>query len=522
MSEWWQCRDGGPLGAKDAAFGEMGGVCSTRLPVPVSAVPYYPANTPVQPPPAAPPPACEGHTALGGPVAPVASAGGATLVRRALITVAAGSVLWLTLPGFISSLRPPEGMILDFFKEWASARNVREGKPAYTNQRVTAERYLGIRAADLRGYFEDYNAHPPAAILLALPFAGLSYPTAQFVWNLASLAALLVALAVIGCELHIAWPAWAWLPAAAALMLCDPFRQTVIQGQLNFVLLLLITLAWRFDRRQAPWWVGTCLGAATAIKLFPGFLFLYCLMQKRWTALISGALTFLTVSALTTTLLGQEAWADYLHKSLPALAAMCDAWGNVSVDAFFARLFDAHSQYVEPLLHAPMLRWSGRIAGIAAVVTTCGWVSARAQSPAARDCAFAASLVAMLLASPIAWHHYFVLLFLPLVLVARAARGSAGRRRQALAVAVAAALMLSPRIVWAAVARLFPEFVKPLANAASGEAVSGWKLSSVAARPAFSLTALSYQFYALVILFIVLTVLARRYDDMRATNTGAA
>src|SRR5437763_967461 len=61
--------------------------------------------------------------------------------------------LWVTLavvvcalqgPSFVRSLRPPPDRGLDFFQDWASARNRLEGLPVYTRHEVTAQRYLGL------------------------------------------------------------------------------------------------------------------------------------------------------------------------------------------------------------------------------------------------------------------------------------------------------------------------------------------------------------------------------------------
>src|SRR5262245_16263110 len=67
-------------------------------------------------------------------------------------------------------LRPPVIGPRDFFQEWASARNVVEGLPAYTPQDVTVTRYLGLPPPSPNNrWFIHYNAHPPVAVLLALP-----------------------------------------------------------------------------------------------------------------------------------------------------------------------------------------------------------------------------------------------------------------------------------------------------------------------------------------------------------------
>src|SRR5215468_4297776 len=108
---------------------------------------------------------------------------------------------WIVLGGaacllfgwsFVESLRPPSTIMLDFFQEYASARNYREDLPIYTQQTITCRRYLGFssQADKDNPYYLHYNAHPPASILLALPLAGLGYSNAFLAWNLLTLAAM--------------------------------------------------------------------------------------------------------------------------------------------------------------------------------------------------------------------------------------------------------------------------------------------------------------------------------------------
>src|SRR5271166_4993459 len=81
----------------------------------------------------------------------------------------------------------------DFTQEWASARNYFTGMPIYENQGKTLFHYLGYvnpKGEDML----DLNAHPPASVLLCLPFAALDYSTAFLLWNLLSLAALVASI----------------------------------------------------------------------------------------------------------------------------------------------------------------------------------------------------------------------------------------------------------------------------------------------------------------------------------------
>src|SRR6266568_5970984 len=192
--------------------------------------------------------------------------------------------VWMTLailvaisfgPVFVTSLRPAPDVVVDFFRNWAAARSVRDGLPIYMSQDVVVQRYLG-RPRDANDVTQaEVYTHPPATVLLALPLAGLDYPNATLVWNLISLLALLASLELVRRGLGIALSIAAVFPALSLMLLCTPLFEQLQQGQLNLILLLLIVGSWSAERSGRPRLAGACLGTATALKLFPGFLILY-------------------------------------------------------------------------------------------------------------------------------------------------------------------------------------------------------------------------------------------------------
>jgi hypothetical protein len=333
--------------------------------------------------------------------------------------------LWVTLavvvcvmqgPSFIRDLRPPLDRGLDFFQDWASARNLLEGLPIYTRHEVSARRYMGIEVDPTDPFFVPVNAHPPTSVLLPLPLAWLDYPDAFLAWDLLSLAALGVSLWLVGRELGVRFSAWSVFPAVTLLLICFPFRLHVEQGQLSIVLLVLIVGAWVAYRRGWPVWAGALLAAATAIKLFPGFLFLYFLLRRQWRVLIGGAVSFLLLAALTAALLGPDIYTTYLRDVLPQVGDYRSGWGNVSLPGIWFKLFDPLTErmQVEPLWRGPVLARVGALASCALLVAILARVTLRVRSRADDDRAFGLAVTAMLLVSPLTWEHYLPLLLIPL------------------------------------------------------------------------------------------------------------
>ena len=168
-------------------------------------------------------------------------------------------------------------------------RNYREGLPLYTPHSVTIPRYLGpgIRVAD--GLMIEVNAHPPTSVLLALPFSLLHYPDAVLAWNLVSLGMLGASLYLLWRGLEIPFTWWRLFPLTTSFVLCTPLFLQFSLGQLTLLILLLLTGTWAADRSARPILAGSLLGTATAIKLFPGFMFLYFLMRREWKVLFACA-----------------------------------------------------------------------------------------------------------------------------------------------------------------------------------------------------------------------------------------
>jgi hypothetical protein len=103
------------------------------------------------------------------------------------------------------------------------------------------------------------------------------------------------------------------------------------------------------------------------------------------------------------------------------------------------------------------------------------------KTPADRDLGFALFLVGMLLVSPFAWNHYFLLLFLPVLLIWERLP-SAGIQRWLFAII--------PVILCLNIELYFAYLIPP-------------GLDGGTAGPAQSLTVVALQFYALLALFVV-------------------
>lgn len=318
--------------------------------------------------------------------------------------------------GLVRELTAPGKKIADFFQEWASARNYYTGRPIYTPQRETAQAYLNYTARP-QDFFVEINGHPPTAVVLALPFGLLDYNAGFLLWNWLSVAAVVGSAVLIMRETGIRFSAWALLPALA-LLIGNPLLQHLACGQLGGFLLLLMTSAWLCDRRGYSGWAGAILAVATAVKLFPGFLFLYFVWKGKWRTVFVGAATFFAVVGLTAAILGTQSFVDFVQHAMPEVGKYRRTWANASLDGFWTRLLSAESDRAIPLVAG---RWLPKIAYLlsaATLVGTLAYFTRRCRTRESNDLAFGLHIAAMLLVSPITWDHYFLLLTQPLLLVA--------------------------------------------------------------------------------------------------------
>jgi Glycosyltransferase family 87 len=385
------------------------------------------------------------------------------------------------------------------------------------------------------------NAHPPTSVLLAVPFARIDFDHAFLAWNLGSLAALAASLVIVQRTLKVPFSAWSLARLSAMLLLCFPLWEQCRLGQLTLVLLLLITGAWAAERSGRPRLAAVLLGAATSIKLFPGFLFVYYALRGRRRVVAVGLVTIVGLSALTAAVLGVDVYRSYFLTVLPEIQWFRAGWNNNSFWGFWSRLFDPAPEHqrerflTEPLYYRPMLSAGLSLASAATVTGLLAWIVRRGTKgspqnesadpltqpsadlfphgeviePASsgvaptslsearkNDLTFAMAVTAMLLVSPICWEHYLLLLLAPLAIVW--VELPASRSARAAPLTIMAAFWVGYPVTWTA-----------------------FDLNVRTATPIDSIGILSYQFYALLG-FLALTYVELMRRDGRDISSATA
>jgi hypothetical protein len=389
----------------------------------------------------------------------------------------------------------------DFFQDWASARNYFEGLPIYTPQAETAERYLGYRHDPRNGVFVRVNGHPPASVLAALPLAKLSYRDAYWLWSAISLALFFaVAAAALRFETGT-FGSWYWLPLLTVA--CgNPLVQHLLMGQLSLVIAALVVGIAIADDRGRHVLCGVLWGTAVALKLFPIALVVYFLALRRGRTILAGSVTAAAWVGASFYLFGSQTYADYVQTAMPEVLRYRDWWLNYSVTGMWYKLFEGASGQALPIVAAPEIARYGAMLTIAAILASAAWIAwcSRGRGDARRT-SLAVAVVAMLLASPITWDHYFLILLWPMLRI-----GIRLPQSTLLHAAYGAALFafwLNPYVLFAYVTR-------------GGRMISSGQ----------TLAVISWPFYALCLAFLLGALAARRFaqqtsNDSRSTSPTA-
>jgi alpha-1,2-mannosyltransferase len=270
---------------------------------------------------------------------------------------------------------------VDFDSFWRSAKAMLEGKNIYDT---------GVALV---------NLNPPVWTVLISPLGLLAPITAYRVFVLISFLLVVGYLTWTVEELRLR-PGWT-VVGVVMLLLSSPLLATLALGQVYPLLALGLVAAWAADRRDREEISGAALGLVVALKplLFP--VLLWPLVRRRWRSLVCALISGAVATLVGVIVLGRETTLDYMEvlRDQPVSAY----WDNASLPSAAARLF-TENPYAQNVATLPWMVPVGFALGIIAIVVT----AMRARH--GPEVGLWALVAASLLASPIAWHNYLVLL----------------------------------------------------------------------------------------------------------------
>lgn len=263
------------------------------------------------------------------------------------------------------------------------------------------------------------QAHPPVMTLVTLPFVRFLgvHKTSLCVTLLSLVCFAVLWLLILRDGLNLALPHQQQILIAAVLLGSLPAYAVLRNGQTGAWLAALIVVGWYAIRRGKPVWGGVAIGLATSLKLFPGLLLVYLLLRHR-RAFLSAVVSTILLNLVALLAFGWESFLSYLE------AAHLVVTRNAGVTLNWSLL--GGLQHLGRLTGLSFLTSTPAFLGLAGVVLILLGVavgtSDKESPPGTRfDLEYSLFVIAMPLLSPIAWFHYYIILALPLVVLASAA-----------------------------------------------------------------------------------------------------
>jgi Glycosyltransferase family 87 len=210
---------------------------------------------------------------------------------------------------------------------------------------------------------------------------------------------------------------------AAAAWLClnfTPAIQTMLLGQINFLVLLPLVLIPWLTRHGHERWVGVMVALAAMLKFTPAILVVYLLLRRRWEAAVFAIISLVALAVVSIAIVGPGTFFAMLPQALQVGAGDASLGHN---QALFAPLLTAlagssvasAAQLLSRILLVALALGFGHI-----LFRGSPYPLRRRQFeyPASRaseagegvseSAAYAVALCAMVLLSPTAWVHHYV------------------------------------------------------------------------------------------------------------------
>jgi glycosyl transferase family 87 len=288
---------------------------------------------------------------------------------------------------------------------WIQGRVAAEGLNFYDPARAH-ELATTMFGADANFLAELYFWYPPPTMLLFLPLGFFDIHEAVGLWYGAQ-AATIFACIVLMQRLFFRQSSWlGGLMAAALLLSARPTSWTIVYGQTNFIVLLMLLLVW-LDRDRAR--AGAWVAIGVFVKPIVAAVGLFLLLRGRWSAIkvaIGGAVAILMASVIVfgpATVLGY--FTDAPTTQAPNYLYYQDV--NQSLLATLLRLTQDDASSGWPLLNPLFVN----VVVVFAIVTA--WLLLRKDAVSDRH-ALALCIPFGLIAYPGTLDHYLVALMIPI------------------------------------------------------------------------------------------------------------
>jgi alpha-1,2-mannosyltransferase len=299
---------------------------------------------------------------------------------------------------------------------------VRHVPPAYDGHRASP-------LYDWTGANGVQFTYPPFAAVVFAAVSVLPWTVLRWAMTLASLGALAGSLWITTGALGYRRAArlGATLGASALGLLTEPVQQTLALGQVNLLLMLLITADLLTGGAAEPgarsrWWHGIGIGIAAGVKLTPLIFIPYLLLIRRYRQAATADGVFAATVALGYAVLPGDSGTYWVHGLFLRAnrIVFLGTRGNQSLRGVLTRLAGSVASGTTPWVAAAIV---AVVVGLAAAALL---YRAGQPVPAMLSCALAGLLV-----SPLSWDHHWVWVVPGIALLAHLGARAAGAARAA-------------------------------------------------------------------------------------------
>lgn len=356
-------------------------------------------------------------------------------MRGVLAFVALGLAAML----FANAVLNAQQVFADWHAYYRAAANLLAGAGIYAEGMTLVAR----NSYDYWVHTDGQYVYPPLLALLLTPLAAhLDIGKAGDVWLVVLSLATAGFLGVQARLLDRPLRPEGLAPLGVVTLASVPLLLGIRYGQVDVVLLLVLTLALLAHVRRHDLLAGLALGAAAAVKPTLALYGLYYLRKRAWATLVAAALAGLALGLAPFALLGPAALGEWLTIARYFSGADYPAYpSNQAARGFLLRAFAGGPRH-QPLLAAPLLAdllWAVVILAALALWWQC--VSGQREPGARAAVEHALTGALILLAAPLSEDIHYVLLLPALaVLIDRASRAGRSAPVGWTALAVAAGL----------------------------------------------------------------------------------
>ncbi len=198
-----------------------------------------------------------------------------------------------------------------------------------------------------------------------------------------------------------------------------PFRYTLFLMQTHPILFFLLILGLYLDHKNKPFIGGMVMAFPIAIKITPIIILFYWMIKKRmralWGALTGGALLGITSLLLA----GWQSHLNFLERIQQISSITLTGYGNHSIRAYLMRTtmtLDSVKQWYMYQTPAWVSVTSTLISILLFSLFFISVYRARKKLDGHYDIIVAQLIILQIITAPIAWMHYFFMLFVPIII----------------------------------------------------------------------------------------------------------